>query len=211
MLATTRAHLVPLVLAGPLVACGAGERDAPAATASASADETKPTPEAKPVPVARAKPPAPAQAELPAIGDEPLTNGKPSLAALGQAVVAALDAKDSEALWSLAVSEPEYTRLFGALVSHPNMLRFGPTMAWANQLEDNRDGLRHAIERHGGRGYAFVSLEPTRTEERGGLVIHRAPKLTVKDATGATLELDVIGVAVEHVASKTFLVLTFAD
>lgn len=211
MLATTRAHLVPLALAGLMVACGASGRDAPAATASASAQEAKPTPRAEPALAAQAKPPAPAQPEPPPIGDEPLTNGKPSLAALGQAVVAALDVKDSKALGSLAVSEPEYTRLFGALVSHPNMLRFGPSMAWANQLEDNRDGLRHAIERHGGKGYAFVSLEPTRTEERGGLVIHRDPKLTVKDANGATLELDVIGVAVEHVASKTFLVLTFAD
>lgn len=195
MVTATRVRLAPLapslVIAGMLAACGASEAGTPPHVADSKVVEAK--------------------AELPPIGDAPLVNGKPSLTALGQAVIAALDAKDTEALWGLAVSEPEYTRLFGALVSHPSMLRFGPAMAWQNQREDNRDGLRHAIDRHGGRGYELVSLEPTRTEARGGLVIYRAPRLTVKDPTGATLELDVIGVAVEHVATKTFLVLTFAD
>ena len=189
-------------MVGLLAACGGSEAGSPARAVNERSIEAEPPPATKAATVADEPPP---------IGDEPLANGKPSLAALGEAVVAALDANDADALWALAVSEPEYTRLFGALVSHPNMLRFGPSMAWQNQLEDNRDGLRHALDRHGGKGYALVSLEPTRTEERRGLLIYREPKLTVKDPTGATLELDVIGVAVEHVATKTFLVLTFAD
>lgn len=200
------ASLAPsLVMAGLLAACGASEAGTPprvAETKVATAETTAET---------TAKPTAGTTAGPAPIGDAPLSNGKPSLAALGQAVVAALDAEDAEALWALAVSEPEYTRLFGALVSHPSMLRFGPKMAWQNQLEDNRDGLRHAIDRHGGKGYELVSLEPTRTETRGGLVLYRAPRLTVKDRAGATLELAVIGVAVEHAATKTLLVLTFAD
>lgn len=197
MITATRRRLASLapslvmVMVGLLAACGASEAGTPPRVAESKVIEPEPEP--------------------PPIGDEPLTNGKPSLAALGQAVIAALDAKDTEALWALAVSEPEYTRLFGALVSHPSMLRFGPKMAWQNQLEDNRDGLRHAIDRHGGKGYELVSLEPTRTEARGGLVVYRAPRLTVKDRTGATLALDVIGVVVEHVATGTFMVLTFAD
>lgn len=197
MITATRRRLASLapslvmVMVGLLAACGASEAGTPPRVAESKVIEPEPEP--------------------PPIGDEPLTNGKPSLAALGQAVVAALDAEDAEALWALAVSEPEYTRLFGALVSHPSMLRFGPKMAWQNQLEDNRDGLRHAIDRHGGKGYELVSLEPTRTEARGGLVVYRAPRLTVKDRTGATLALDVIGVVVEHVATGTFMVLTFAD
>jgi hypothetical protein len=192
--------LAAIAMAGLLAACEHNEAGTPARV------ETK----AEPAPTA-SRSPAPALPEPPPIGDAPLENGKPSLAALGQAVVEALDTKDAKTLWALTVSEQEYRRLFGALVSHPNMLRFGPEMAWANQREDNRDGLDHAIDRYGGKGYELVSLEPTRTEERRGLVVYRAPKLTVKDSTGATLELGVIGVAVEHVASRTFLVLTFAD
>jgi len=212
---TARVRLGVLVLVGLLAACSTSEGSSPARAGSASRNEVEPVSgaEAKAQASAhtRPEPSAPASPEPPPIGDAPLANGQPSLAALGEAVIAALDVKDAEALWALVVSEQEYTRLFGALVSHPNMLRLGPRMAWANQLEDNRDGLRHAIDRHGGKRYALVSLEPTRTEARGGLVVYREPRLTVTDATGATLELDVIGVAVEHVATKTFLVLTYAD
>lgn len=201
MTSPMRARLGALV-AAMLTACGTDGTGTPAPATTATAPATTPAPEDT------KRPPAP---EPPPIGDAPLPNGKPSLAALGRSVVEALAAGDREALWMLAVSEAEYTRLFGALVSHPNMLRFGPKLAWASQLEDNRDAVGAALREHGGKGYAFVSLEPTRIEERGGLVIYRDPKLTVKDPSGATLEPKVIGVAVEHAATHTFLVLTYAD
>lgn len=202
MTPTTRARLGALTVA-MLTACGAdgsGTTAAASASTPAQVDAKRPPATATP-----AQPPEP-----PPIGDAPLASGKTSLAALGQAVVEALAANEPQALWALAVSEAEYTRLFGALVSHPNMLRFGPKLAWASQLEDNRDAVAKTLAEHGGKGYTFVSLEPTRTEERGGLVIYRAPKLTVRDAGGATLEPQVIGVALEHAATHTFLVLTFA-
>ena len=204
-----RTRLTTVALVGLLAACG-GDRAGSASKAAPAAPVEAKRVEGKREAGRGTDEPSVRPEPLP-IGDEPLRNGKPSLTALGGAVVDALAAGDAEALWALAVSEQEYARLFGALASHPNMLRLGSTMAWANQLEDNRDGLRHAIERYGGKGYELVGLEPTRTEERGGLVVYRAPKLTVKDATGTMLELEVIGVVVEHVASRTFLVLTFAD
>ena len=40
---------------------------------------------------------------------------------------------------------------------------------------------------------------------------HIAPKLVVKDAGGTELELPILGEVVEHPASGTFLVLSFAD
>jgi hypothetical protein len=145
------------------------------------------------------------------VGDAPLVNGKSSLARLGKAVVDALNAKDGKALLGLAVSEEEYkARLFGALVSDPTVARVGPELAWTNQAKGSFAGMAKALEEHAGKGYVFVSLESTSKEERGGLVMHRDPKLTVKDAGGATLTPKFLGVVVEHPASGTFLVLSFA-
>lgn len=145
------------------------------------------------------------------IGDAPLRAAQPSLEALGRAVVEALAARDEAALQGLAVDEAEYVRLFPALVSHPGMARMRPELAWRNQAAESLGDLRTALEEHGGQGLSFVSLESTTAEPRPGLVVHRAPRLRVRDADGLERELPILGVVLEHPASGTFAVLTYTD
>lgn len=146
------------------------------------------------------------------IGDEPLAHSRPSMAALGEAIVEALDQQDEAALLALSVDRQEFTqRLFPALASHPNMLRLGPEFAWTNQDRENRGDRGRALREHGGKGYAFVALEPTAREMRPSLVVYRKPRLRVTDAEGNEQELSILGVVIEHPASGTFSILNFRD
>ena len=187
------ARLGPLVVGALLLACG-------------SSDDKTPT---KEVPVTG---PKQADTKESPVGDRPLANGKPSLEALGQAVVAALQAKDGGALLGLSVSQQEFEwRLFGALVNDPSQRKFGPAPAWKNLSSESMRAMGNALSTHGGKGHVFVSLESTKQEERSGLVLHQRPKRVVKDAGGNPRELSILGEVVEHPASGTFLVLSFAD
>lgn len=143
--------------------------------------------------------------------EAPLAHGQPSLEALGKAVVAALAASDGKALWALSVTETELEgRLFHAVVTEPRLVGAGPKRAWLEHSASSRSGLSKALGEHGGKGYAFVSLVSTTSEARGGVVIHRAPTLTVADASGSTRSLPVLGTVLEHPASGTWVVLAFA-
>lgn len=151
-----------------------------------------------------------AKAEVPDLGNEPLHNGQPSLEALGKGIVEALNANDAKAMLALSVTEGEFKqRLFGALITHPNALRFGPDLAWTNQQGDSLPGMKRALSEHGGKGYSFVALESTTQEDRPGLVVHRKPTLRVADAEGKEQELTFVKVVVEHPASGTFAILVF--
>lgn len=150
--------------------------------------------------------------EGPPLGRAPLANGQPSLEALGKGIVAGLEAKDGGALMRLSLSQGEFERrLFGVLVSDPEQRKAGPGPAWKNLSSESVVAMGNALSRYGGKGHAFVSLVSTRSEERPGIVLHQQPKLTVKDANGTELELPILGEVVEHPASGTFLVLSFAD
>ncbi len=145
------------------------------------------------------------------IGDEPLRSGKTSLAQLGQAMVDAIVANDEAALRGLAIDEREYVRLFPALVTHPGMSKMRPELAWMNQSNESFGDMQAALEAYGGKGYTFERLESTRVEPRPGLMVHRMPQLVVRDQAGQTHTLSIVGTVVEHRASQTFSVLTFAD
>jgi hypothetical protein len=189
-----RARIRPLVVGALLLACSNDNSKTP------SKDAPRPETDAKEGPGTSS------------VGDKPLSNGQPSLEALGKAVVAALEAKDGRALLGLSVSQQEFEwRLFGALVSDPSQRKLGPGPAWKNMSSESLRAMGNALSKHGGKGHVFWSLESTKKEERSGLVLHRRPKLVVKDAGGNMLELSILGEVVEHPASGTFLVLSFAD
>jgi hypothetical protein len=110
------------------------------------------------------------------------------------------------------VPKGEYERrLFGAVVGDPAVIRQGPERAWVQQDTQSRGGLAKALREHGGKGYVFKSLQSTDEAERRGVVVHRNPRLTVADAEGVVQELTILGMVVEHTASKTVAILTFSS
>lgn len=193
---TTRIR-TSLLAATLLLACSSEPKVAPSAsTPTAQAD------------AAKADAPSAARTKN-GVGSEPLRNAKPSLSALGQAVVEGLAAKDPRALTAVTVPQVEYAkRLFGA-VSDPATRPKGPQVAWAEHDRRSRAGLAAALTEHGGKGYTFVSLESTAKREQGGVVLHDQPKLTVKDTEGLSHELPILGAVVEHPESQTFSVLSY--
>ena len=191
------ARLRPLVVGALLLGCGSDKPpekvDAPREGEAGKADEADGGPSAT------------------SLGDAPLANGQPSLEALGKAVVAALAAKDGKALLGLSVSQGEFERrLFGTLVSDPQERKGGPRPAWKRRSSESLRAMGSALSEHGGTGYAFVSLASTRKQERSGLVVHESPTHTVKDGSGTVRTLPILGEVIEHPASGTFLVLSFA-
>lgn len=140
----------------------------------------------------------------------PLRGGLASLDALGQALVAGLNARDPAALRALLVEESDFKndRLFAALSNHASAQQLGPGLLWDMQARQGADELARALELHGGRGLRFVGLEAGRVELRGDIRLHRRPALVVEDG-GAQARLQIVGSIVEHVPSGTFKLLTF--
>lgn len=170
-----------------------------------------PDPQPTPIPGASVKPESDETGAAPTslVGDAALHNGKPSLEALGEAVVAALATRDGRALTGLSVAQQEFEqRLFGAVVTEAKERRPGPAAVWKARSRENLTQMSAALGEHGGKGYTFVSLESTQQAARGGLVVHRNPRLTVKDGEGER-ELAILGEVLEHPASGTFVILSF--
>lgn len=189
----TYARLVPILVGALLLGCSSDSKTPPQGEASREAKAAE-------------------KDEGSPLGDAPLANGQPSLEALGKGIVAALEAKDGGSLLRLSVSQGEFERrLFGVLVSDPEQRKAGPGLAWKNLSSASLVAMGSALSQHGGSGYTFVRLEPGRREELTGLVLHHAPKLVVKDRDGVEIEAKILGEVVEHPASGTFLVLSFAD
>jgi hypothetical protein len=146
------------------------------------------------------------------VGEAPFEGARASLDDLGRAVVDALDARDRAALLAMTVNAAEYKqRLFEKLANHPNALALGPDLAWDMHNGESQGDLQSAIDDFGGRGFVFVAIEPELRKDRGEIVIHKAPKLRVKDRDGNERVLEILGPVVEHVASGGFKVLAFKD
>lgn len=147
-----------------------------------------------------------------AVGVEPLAGGLPSSDALGQAVVAALNARDAAALTRLAVDEAEYTgRLFPAIAVHPAAESMGRHLLWDMHDHQSRDDLQRAIDRHGGQDLRFVRFEPRQLVRRAGVVFHQRPRVVVLDPDGAEHSLQLLASLVEHESTQTFKLLGFRD
>lgn len=139
----------------------------------------------------------------------PLRGGLASLDALGQALVAGLNARDPAALRALLVEESDFKeRLFTALSNHANAQQLGPALLWDMQRRQGADELARALEQHGGQGLRLVGLEAGRVELRGEVRLHRRPELVV-EVGGAQARLQILGSIVEHVPSGTFKLVTF--
>lgn len=146
------------------------------------------------------------------VGDEPMADAHPSLDALGQAVVDALNRRDAEALASLAITEREYVdRFFPITIHHRSGLALGADLAWAELHGESSGDMREALERFGGRQLAFVRFDVERLQRRPKATLHLRPTLVVKDASGEEQSVVLIGSILEHVPSAGFKVLAFRD
>ena len=146
------------------------------------------------------------------VGDEPMAEAAESLEGLGTAIVEALNAKDSDALTKLAVSESEYKeRFFPVTIHHESGLGLGADLAWAELHGESRGDMNTAMERYGGQGLEFVRLDAKETKERPKVRLHVRPKVVVKNAKGEEQSLVMLGSVLEHTPSGGFKVLAFRD
>jgi len=147
----------------------------------------------------------------PTADDAPLRGASSSLTALGEAVVAGLAVEDREALAALLIDRRDFQgRLFDALSNHPAAAQMGPALLWDMQVREGADELDRALRQHGGRPLVLLSIEVDAVERRQGVVIHRRPRLRVVDrASGEVLTLQILGSVIEHVASDSFVLLTY--
>lgn len=146
------------------------------------------------------------------VGEAPLDGGLPSLDALGEAVVAGLDARDEAALAALAIGADEYRgRLFPALVNHPAAAAVDRDLLWDMYARQSRDDLRRALEQYGGADLRFVRLEPQGRLRRAGVLFHEKPTLVVEGGLGRELRLQILASVIEHEATHTFKLLGYRD
>jgi hypothetical protein len=143
--------------------------------------------------------------------DAPLRGASPSLTAIGEAVVAGLAAEDRDALAGLLVDRRDFEgRLFEALSNHPAAAQMGPALLWDMQTREGADELDRALREYGGRPLTLRSVEALAVERRQGIVIHRRPRLRVVDSSnGEVFSLQILGSVIEHVASGSFVLLTY--
>lgn len=143
--------------------------------------------------------------------DAPLRGASTSLTAIGEAVVAGLMAEDRDALAGLLVDRRDFEgRLFGALSNHPAAAQMGPALLWDMQAREGADELDRALREYGGRPLTLRSVEASAVERRQGIVIHRRPRLRVVDSSnGEVFSLQILGSVIEHVASGSFVLLTY--
>jgi len=156
--------------------------------------------------VATPAPPATISVDDPA----PLQGGLTSLDAVGQAVVAALNARDAAGLADLLVSEADFKgRLFASLANHPNAIKMGPDLLWDMQRRQAADELDRALAQFGGQELRYVGLEPGQVEDGPVVRFHRRLALIVDDQRGERQRLQILGSVVEHLPSGSFKLITY--
>jgi hypothetical protein len=201
-----------------LVAC---ESDPPASAPSKPDPVVKEEPKEKGPPLAKndprfkpyvPKPKKPLDFSKVDVGDAPMDGASESLDALGKAIVAALNAKDAEALEKVALTERDYKdRFFPITIHHKSGLGLGAELAWAELHGESIGDMRTALERYGGQSLEFVRFEAKEVDERPKVNLHRRPKVVVKNAKGEEQTLVMLGSIIEHTPTGGCKVLAFRD
>lgn len=146
------------------------------------------------------------------VGDGKMADAAASMDALGDAIVDALNAADSDALAKLAISETEYKeRFFPVTIHHQSGLGLGAELAWAELSGESRGDMNTALERYGKQSLEFVRVEVHETKERPKIRLHIRPKVVVEDANGEERSLVMLGSVLEHTPSGGFKILAFRD
>lgn len=122
-----------------------------------------------------------------------------SPAALGRAVVDALNRGAVDGLHRLRVNRDEYySWIWSAFPASRPPYNFTADFAWSNLNKKCIVGANSWIEQYGGQNLAFVDVEFDRpTEEYKGFKLLRGTVLTVQQASGQKVELRILGSVVK--------------
>lgn len=161
-----------------LAGCHTSEAPAKLAMAKAASDETSPA--SNPV---------------------ELESGQPSIRALAELALQAIEARDLEALNSLRVTEQEYKKVFfpefpEAQPGH----NLSSDFQWFHLNMKSLKGLKDAIEEYGGQSFELMDIVVTQgTQEYKSFKAHKKVELKVRRATdGQELQIRVFGSVVER-------------
>ena len=129
--------------------------------------------------------------------------------ALGQAVVAALNAGDAEALHLLRVGKDEYVKqLYPSFPSSRN--NFTPDFAWSNLNKKCTVGVRKWVSRFGKKDFRFEGIRFERPRAfYDGFSLLRGTVLTVSTPDGEKRDLKILGSVV--VREEKHILLSYDD
>lgn len=140
-----------------------------------------------------------------------LSGGTPSLDSLVTAFVRALSASDTAALAGLAVSRAEYAYLYYPTATQARPpYDLEPGLMWFMLFEHSNQGIRRALQRHGGKPMLPAGHDCGSAPQReGGNLLHGPCLVRWTDDQGDTLTERLIGRVLEH--DGRFKVLSYAD
>ena len=114
---------------------------------------------------------------------------------IGLAVVDSLNRKDIEKLNRLRVHRKEYVSWIYPAFPKTN---FPADFAWNNLNKKCNIGMKRLIESYGGLNLSFINIRFTKPNESyKGFHLLRGTVLTLQDASGKKLELNILGSIVE--------------
>ena len=134
-----------------------------------------------------------------------------SPAALGHAVVDALNQEDIDGLHRLRVNRDEYySWIWLAFPASRPPYNFTADFAWSNLNKKCIVGANSWIEQYGGQNLAFVDVDFDRpTEEYEGFRLLRGSVLTVQNMNGKKIELRILGSVVKK--GNRYKLLSYED
>ena len=130
----------------------------------------------------------------------PLSGGRPSLPALGRAVLASISNESPEEMLALCVSKQEFEVIlwpeFPESRPATGLLAIDGWRALGNRLTS---GCRGAVSDHGGETWTFVRIEATAgVRAYRNFRLHRGLVLVAKNAAGEERRFDFLRTAVER-------------
>lgn len=136
---------------------------------------------------------------LSACAPAPLPNSRESPEALSRAVLAAIEARDADALRSLALTREEFfDRIWPELPAARPERNLSPSFVWGDLNQKSNISLRDTLSAHGGRTYEFVSIRFLgETTQYDSYRVQRESELTVKEPSGTERQIRLFGSMIE--------------
>lgn len=130
----------------------------------------------------------------------PLSGGRPTLDALGRAVLAAVSDESAEEMLALCVSRKEFeVILWPEFPESRPATGLLPIDAWRALGNRLTSGCRGAVSDHGGQAWTFVRVEATAgVRAYRNFRLHRGLVLVARNAAGEEWRFDFLRTAVER-------------